>query len=85
MTIEGVPIGTKYSVSEADYTGENYTTESENSEGVVTADGLAVSFTNTAEGDVPTGAGGLTITGAVISTAAALCIIYMIRKRKKKV
>lgn len=47
-TVTGLPEGAKYTVTEADYTADGYTTTStENAEGTITEAGSEVQFTNT--------------------------------------
>ncbi len=48
ITITGLPIGTQYTVTEADYTGAGYTSSSTGAGGTISADDLqTASFTNT--------------------------------------
>lgn len=47
ITIEGLPVGAKYIVTEDDYQEEGYKTETKNEEGIITEEGSLAEFTNT--------------------------------------
>ena len=46
ITIEGLPVGAKYIVTEYDYQKEGYTTEGKEEEGIITEDGSLTEFIN---------------------------------------
>lgn len=72
ITITGIPEGTTYTVTEADYSGEGYTSTSTGATGNIVADTMrTASFTNTRNVFLPSpGTGNLTISKTVVGNGA---------------
>lgn len=55
LTIENLPYGVEYTVTENDYSGEGYTTNATGDEGTISAGTQSATFTNDKVGDIDTG------------------------------
>ena len=83
VTIQDVPIGTKYRIVETDYSEDGYTAESENASGVITQEAQTASFVNTRDADIGTGVDFRFRTGAaVLLISAAVAAFFIIRRKR---
>ena len=82
VTITDIPISTKYTVEEADYSSDGYKVRKTGDTGVITDGGKRADFVNDKDGNVPTGIGfKIPFLGLGISIAG---IAAVMTKRKKK-
>ena len=76
-------IGTKYEVTEKDYSSEDYNTTAENDKGTVSAENADVSFVNHRGVIVDTNVGSTYgWLGAAAAILSAVCVIAIMRRRK---
>ena len=86
ITFHDIPYGTSYEVSEADYSSEGYTTQSENRSGTVTTEDVSASFTNTRNVGVPTNVDmGKNLWLLVLILPVIVAGYALIRKKKQTV
>ena len=85
IQIVGLPAGVTYTVAEADYKADGYTTTIEgNATGTTTADQTQVTFTNTKTGDIDTG---VILHSApyvlVLAGVAAAGVVFAVSKKRR--
>lgn len=76
-------IGTKYTVSEADYSTEGYTTVSQNASGTIAETATSAKFVNSRGSTIPTGAD-YAFPGILGLITAAGITSFAVKKRRKK-
>lgn len=85
IVINGVADGSNYSITETNYTNDGYvTTVPENADGAIADADVSVTFTNTKNGNVPTGilleTAPYMILGAVV--LAGIVVLFVTRRRR---
>ena len=85
ITIQGLPSGVTYTVTEKDYSKDGYSTTSTNASGTITeADGEnEVSFVNTAEAGLPTGYKNHTSAFMILCGGMLMVLIGLLVKNRK--
>lgn len=85
LEMSKLPVGARYEVTEDDYKSEGYvTTKTDNYQGDVSLEGAEVTFTNTRNQIIPTGADTMTHMSFWLIASAVAIVLVLILKRKLK-
>ena len=90
LTFQGIPVGSSFTFTEADYSTDGYTQASTNSSGTAAASGTTVSFTNNRTAIIQTGTELKFRDGVILLMIGAAMMSFtflsvLIRKRERKV